>query len=179
MKKLLCAAAVMVACMSFGAFAEVNSNAIGLRGIVGDGFGGEVNYQRAMDLFGTSRLEVGANWFSDNAAFNVLASGAAQWHWNISSTFAKGGFNWYTGPALSAGIYGLKEQKHGGEVTVKSKSEMYLGLGGQVGLEYDFNTLGLPINLSIDTRPVIDFFHLRGMGVGDILYGSFAVRYTF
>jgi len=179
MKKLLCTAAVMIACLSFGAFAEVNTNAIGLRGIIGDGFGGELNYQRAMDLFGTSRFEVGANWFSDNAAFNVLASGAAHWHWNISSSFAGGGFNWYTGPALSAGIYGVKEQKSGSEVTVKGKNEMYLGLGGQIGLEYDFNALGAPLNLSIDTRPVVDFFHLRGMGVGDILYGSVALRYTF
>jgi len=179
MKKLLCAAAVMVACVSFAANAEVSSNAIGLRGIIGDGLGAELNYQRGMDLFGTKRFEVGANWFSDYSTFSILASGAAHWHWNISSAFANGGFNWYTGPALAAGIYGIKERKFGDQVMVKGKNEAYLGLGGQIGVEYNFNTAGLPLNLSIDTRPVVDFFHLSGIGLGNLLYGSVALRYTF
>ncbi|MDR0307335.1 MAG: hypothetical protein LBI42_10940 [Chitinispirillales bacterium] len=179
MKKLLCAA-VMVACVSFTAVrADISSNALGLRGILGDGYGGELNYQRAMDLYGAKRLEVGASWFADDFAFNVVAAAAPQWHWNISSAFARGGFNWYTGPAVAMGLYGLKEQKAGGEVTVKGKNEMYLGVGAQLGVEYDFKTLGVPLNLSLDTRPIIDFFHLKGMGVGDILYGSLSLRYTF
>jgi len=49
-------------------------------------------------------------------------------------------------------------------------------MGGQIGLEYDFSSLGAPILLSLDTRPMWDFLgENAGFGWGMAL----AIRFVW
>ena len=53
---------------------------------------------------------------------------------------------------------------------------MTIGVGGQGGVEYDFNDLGVPLLVSVDTRPMIGFLGgTKGFGYG----GALSARYTF
>ncbi|NRA11880.1 MAG: hypothetical protein HRT57_07995, partial [Crocinitomicaceae bacterium] len=47
--------------------------------------------------------------------------------------------------------------------------------GGQIGIEYDFNSLGAPILIGFDTRPMWGFLNGGGVGYG----AAFSIRYTF
>ena len=56
-----------------------------------------------------------------------------------------------------------------------SESGVGVGVGGQLGIEYDFNANGAPILLSLDARPMFDLINDGGFGYGAAL----GVRYTF
>jgi hypothetical protein len=177
-RKLVCAGLAVLA-LSAAANAEVHPHAIGIR--VSSG-GGEINYQRASALFGSDRLEIGAYISFDPDHLNLYATAVPQWYWNISRSAARGGFNWYLGPGAGAGVSTWKEpvyDAYGNRIDYDSKSRMYLGIGGQIGIEYDFNAIGAPLNLSLDTRPMINLFHMS-FSVADIFYGiSLGIRFTF
>lgn len=148
MKKLLLA--VFACCTLFsGVSAEIPENAIGLRlggGIHGGG--GEVSYQKAMGS--TNRLELDLGWGGA-----LAIAGIYQWDWNITDAL-----NWYVGP--------------GAQIAFWSEG-VDLGIGGQIGIEYDFNGKGAPILLSIDVRPMMGLLSGNGFG-GD---GALSIRYTF
>ncbi|MDX9932620.1 MAG: hypothetical protein RB294_08550, partial [Bacteroidales bacterium] len=77
-----------------------------------------------------------------------------------------GGLNWYIGPGAGLGLYHWDNDD----------DYINIALGGQLGLEYDFNKNGAPILLSIDIRPMWDFLgDYAGFGWGAAL----GVRYTF
>lgn len=157
--------------LSMSASAQVNSNAIGLRGGYGGiagyyGGGGEITYQKGL---GTSnRLEVDLGWYGNNGSKgyrHTTLSVIYHWVWNL-----KGGLNWYIGPGGQVGFYNYtyNDDNYNDGIT--------LNLGGQIGLEYDFNNLGAPILLSIDSRPMWGFLDgNRGFGYG----GAFSARFTF
>jgi len=191
LKKFICAVIVLLCVGAVGTDARVQPNALGLRFIGGNLLGGEFNYQRAASLFGSKRLEFGASvWGGDND-YNFAVSAVPQWHWNISPTAARGGFNWYVGPGIGVGFHSYRDYYNVyvwnniynyNEVRTdyKTKSGLYLGIGGQIGIEYDFNAVGTPINLSIDTRPMINVMDGGGLSVGGIINGAcLAVRFTF
>lgn len=141
------------------ATAQVNSHAIGLRLGGGTFNGAEVSYQHGMG--DANRLELDLGWGGNPGHSRIFVAGIYHWHWNIVS-----GLNWYVGPGASAGLYHY------------DGFDDYIGvaLGGQVGLEFDFNSLGAPILLSIDARPMWDFLgNNSGFGYG----GALGVRYTF
>lgn len=170
MKKQLLALIIgLTLSMSVGA--QVNSHALGLRGGYGNfgggGFdgGGELTYQHG---FGSlNRLELDLGWRGNNGNngyHHTALSVIYHWIWNLD-----GGLNWYIGPGGQVGFYNYKyNDKYDDGITVN--------LGGQIGLEYDFNELGVPILLSIDSRPMWGFLGgNRGLGFGL----AFAARYTF
>jgi len=173
-RKLL-GAAVMVVCVSFAANANINPNAIGLRFGGGSLSGAEVNYQMAMGS--ANRLELGLSWSTksdkiagSNSKYNTNYIGAFcayQWHWNID-----GGFNWYVGPGGGVGFWSWSYNVGGYK---DDDSGMYLDVGGQIGIEYDFNALGAPILLSLDARPLFGLLNSSGFGWAAAL----GVRYTF
>jgi hypothetical protein len=187
-EKLVCAAALAVVCVSFVAEARVQPHALGLR-FIGSGIllGGEINYQKAMGLFGSDRLEIGASFSGGDYWSDVGGTAVTQWHWNINPVVAKGGFNWYVGPGVGAGFHiererwiRVKEDDVWVDRLEKGSSRMSVRIGGQIGVEYDFNAVGAPINLSIDSRPMIDLLYGGGPTLGDILFGAnLAIRYTF
>ncbi|MDR2693484.1 MAG: hypothetical protein LBB74_04630 [Chitinispirillales bacterium] len=192
LKKLICAAVAMLCAGAIGTSAEVQPNALGLRFIGGNLLGGEFNYQRAMWLFGSKRLEIGASLWGGDNDYSIAVSAVPQWHWNISPTAAKGGFNWYAGPGIGVGFHSYTYEVYK-TVTIptdpywarvfdrnETKSELYLGIGGQIGIEYDFNAVGAPLNLSIDSRPMINLMGHNSMTLGNIINGAcLALRYTF
>ena len=150
--------------------AQVNPNAIGIRGGGGFGgsYGGEISYQKG--LGSSNRLELdfglrsrrysgkGNDWYYNH--FSV--TGVYHWVWNLTE-----GLNWYIGPGAQVGFY----DDHYGY-----NSGISLAVGGQIGLEYDFNKHGVPFLIGLDARPMWDFLgYYSGFGGG----AAFSLRYTF
>jgi hypothetical protein len=119
-------------CLMFVTIASINAqnisdNAVGLRFGGGNGVGGEISYQKALQS--NNRLEIDLGLANEFA--NFKATGLYQWVWNLEEQF-----NWYAGfgggivSAKGTGIYGA----------------------GIIGIEYNFN---VPILLSLDYRPEI------------------------
>lgn len=123
---------------------EISKNAIGLRLSESNGFGPEVNYQHAL---GTSnRLELGLGWHSERYWDDVKFTGIYQWVWNID-----GGFNWYAGPGLGAGVQSIDRYYDDDYPYYRKKeSEAFAFFTGDVGIEYNFD---FPLLVSFDFRP--------------------------
>ncbi len=159
MKKTLL---LFVAMLGFGllSFSQVNPHAIGLRfGGDGDINGAEISYQHGMG--DANRLELDLGFGGNKTHSRMFLAGIYHWDWNITS-----GLNWYVGPGASVGFYTYDG----------SDGYINIALGGQIGLEYDFNTLGAPILLSLDARPMWDFIgDNAGLGWG----ADLGIRYTF
>jgi hypothetical protein len=164
MKQLTLLVVIFLSAFSFNTNAQVNPHAIGIRGLSGNfGIGGEVSYQHG--LGSSNRLEVDLGWKrNDGNNYNHSAlTGIYHWVWNLTD-----GLNWFAGVGAQLGFY---RDKWAGE-----NDGITLGVGGQIGIEYDFNELGAPILLGLDTRPM---WGLNG-GVSGIGYGAaFSLRFTF
>ncbi|HRZ41490.1 MAG TPA: hypothetical protein P5228_02175 [Bacteroidales bacterium] len=143
--------------------AQINPHALGLR-FGGDGStnGAELSYQHGMG--DANRLEFDLGFRGYKHYRNMFISGVYQWDWNI-----KGGWNWYIGPGAILGFYNWDDK-------ITSSRGLNIGLGGQIGIEYDFNKSGAPIIVSLDTRPMFDFIgYNNGFGWGAAL----GIRYTW
>jgi len=138
--------------------AQVNPHALGLRfGNGGDFFGGEVSYQHGFGA--TNRLEMDLGIGGNSKNNNFYLAGTYQWNWNLTS-----GLNWFVGPGATIGFQNYDND-----------GRFNLAVGGQLGLEYDFSSLGAPILLSLDTRPMWNFVGHTGFGWGAAL----GVRYVW
>lgn len=133
--------------------AQVNPHAIGLRLGGGVFFGGEVSYQQGIGSVNRVEFDLG---FNGNG---TTLSGIYQWNWNIVN-----GLNWYVGPGATIGLLGTK-----------NSSYFNVGVGGQIGLEYDFKSLDVPILVSIDSRPMWNFSNPYGFDS----YSALSVRYVW
>lgn len=156
MKKIIL---VLVAVFAFAFMANAQSNAIGLRLGGGSYNGGEISYQTA---FGSSnRLELDFGFGASKNHTRLYGVAIYQWMWNIT-----GGLNWYAGPGVSGGLYTYDD----------NDGFLNVALGGQIGIEYNFNSIGAPLLVSIDARPMWDFLGDNpGLGWGAAL----GIRYTF
>ncbi len=161
---------ILLATLTYGINAQVNPHAIGARlGGGGYGQGAELSYQLGMGE--SNRLEMDLGWrfgkYDDNGFGNdyshVVFTIMYHWVWNITD-----GLNWYAGPGGQAGFWNYKSDIYEDDFTV--------AVGGQIGLEYDFNELGAPLLLSLDTRPM---WGLIGPGNGFGYGGALGIRYTF
>ncbi|MBN1768670.1 MAG: hypothetical protein JXR50_11355 [Prolixibacteraceae bacterium] len=159
MKKYYAAITLALLILSSVSFAQVHSQTIGARLGGGSFSSGEFTYQKGMSNENRVELDLG---FGANINHNRLyAVGAYHWVWNIS-----GDLNWYAGPAVSAGLFSYKNED----------SYLNVALGGQVGIEYDFTNLDVPLLLSLDARPMWDFIGSHsGLGWGTAL----GIRYIF
>lgn len=120
---------------------EIADNAIGLRVGDNDGFGTEVNYQRA--LGDSNRLELGLGW-RDADNFNAFRlTGIYQWVWALD-----GNFNWYAGLGAAVGSFDFDD----GFVGNRDIDEFFVNAVGDIGIEYNFD---FPLLLSLDFRPEI------------------------
>ncbi|SRX56168.1 hypothetical protein [Aequorivita sp. CIP111184] len=123
---------------------EISKNAIGIRLSESDGFGPEVNYQRAVG--DDNRLELGLAFHSKRYWDAVKLTGIYQWVWNID-----GGFNWYAGPGLGAGVVSYDRKNNDYPYDDRyNDSEAFAFLTGDVGIEYNFD---FPLLISFDFRP--------------------------
>ena len=146
--------------MSLYAQAQINPHAIGLR-LGGNGVvnGAEISYQHG--LGDSNRLEFDLGSGVNSSQSRLFLAGIYHWDWNITE-----GLNWYIGPGASLGFYTY--DGFDGYVNI--------AIGGQIGLEYDFNQHDVPILLSLDARPMWDFIgDNAGLGWGAAL----GVRYTW
>lgn len=159
MKKILL---IIILAFSFGFFAQsqVNPHAIGLRfGGNGEINGAELSFQPAVGLNNRFEFDLG---FGANSNHNRLFL-AVIYHWDFNIV---GGLNWYIGPGASVGFYTYDNDP----------GYLNIALGGQIGIEYDFNALGAPLLLSLDARPMWDFTgEHAGLGWGAAL----GLRYTW
>ena len=152
---------------SFSISAQVNPHAIGIRGGGGNyGNGAEISYQHGMG--DANRLELDLGWRGNNGNGNNYSSihlaGIYHWDWNITE-----GLNWFVGPGAVVGLFTDKFNNNNDGVI--------LGVGGQIGIEYDFNQHDVPLLLALDTRPM---WRLIGFGKGGAGYGgALSLRYTF
>lgn len=159
MKKILLLSLLALG-MQLAISAQVNPNAIGIR-LGGDGEinGAELSYQKGLNDINRLELDLGFGY----SKFHNRAFLAGIYHWVMDLS---GGLNWYIGPGASIGMYRYDE------------NDQYLNvaLGGQIGIEYDFNVSGTPLLLSIDGRPMWDFIgDNAGLGWGAAL----GIRYTW
>lgn len=149
MKKVLITLLALVA-LSTAANAQYN-NAIGFRlGYGSTAFGSELSYQGFVSDVNRIELDFGVNL---TRPIGLSAAAIYQWHW-----FLAGGFGFYVGP---------------GALAYLSESHFGLGVGGQIGIDYQFNA---PIQLSLDVRPMYGLF---GSYVGFNYGASLGLRYAF
>ncbi len=156
--------------LSLNSNAQVHAHAIGLRGGGGSfGYGPEISYQ--LGLSEKNRIEFDLGWRTRKAfnngngwgsdAFRIVGlSGILHWDWNITE-----GLNWYIGPGAQIIFY---DEKHD-----DSDDGVYFSAGGQIGLEYDFTDLGVPLHLGLDYRPMFMFSWFNNIGHG----GALSIRY--
>ncbi len=158
MKKIIITLAV--ALISLSGIAQINQQALGLRFGGGTTLGGEISYQHA--LSNENRLEADLGLYSHSDGNGFSLTGIYQWVWAL-----EGGFNWYAGPGAVIGSW-----HHNNDY--KGSDGVYLGIGGQVGAEYNFSEI--PFMISLDVRPMWGFGNVYnsynlGLGLG--------VRYVF
>lgn len=140
---------------------EISKNAIGLRLGEGDGFGAEINYQRAISE--QNRLEFGLSARNSRYTSAVKLIAIYQWVWNID-----GGFNWYAGPGAGAGQIVFDEDHFD-----RRSNETFVFAAGDIGIEYSFD---FPLLISADFRPELGFGDYRNDVVFDI---GLSARYQF
>jgi len=174
MKKIILSMVTLIV-ITISSNAQVYPHAIGLRfGGSNFGSGAEVSYQHGIG--DKNRIELDLGWGGNSNYHRIGLSGIYHWVWNID-----GGFNWYAGPGAQIWSYSYKtttiNSNNKNKVVVTSDvGGVKLAIGGQIGIEYDFNERGVPIQVSLDTRPMINF----GFKAGNFGYGlGLSVRYTF
>lgn len=151
--------------------AQVHAHAIGLRGGGGTfGYGPEISYQMGMgemnriefDLgwYNRKNYNNGVGWGSGNAYSLLSISAIYHWDWNLVS-----GLNWYVGPGAQLVVYNEKY--------FDNNDGIYIGAGGQIGLEYDFTVHAIPLHVGLDYRPMFLFNWFNSVGHG----GAISLRY--
>jgi hypothetical protein len=155
---------IVIFCMSYPVYAQVSPYAIGLRlGGNGDINGVEISFQKGFSKVNRLELDLG---FGGNSYHNrFFLAGIYHWDWNLTK-----GLNWYVGPGGGIGYYSYDDSHN------NSDNYLNIAIGGQIGLEYNFNTSDVPILLSLDARPMWDFVgDNSGFGWGIAL----GVRYVW
>ena len=155
MKKFLFSIAFLLCAVSLSA-QSISKNALGLRIGDDDGFGAEINYQRATG--DNNRLEFGLGFRDNDDVDGFKATVLYQWVWNID-----GVFNWYAGVGGGLGVF-----------DTPIDNETFAFAAGNIGIEYNFD---IPLLLSLDFRPEIGF----GDNIGDDFGFDLAlgIRYQF
>ncbi|MDR1459977.1 MAG: hypothetical protein LBI60_07160 [Bacteroidales bacterium] len=132
---------------------------------IGGRLGGDVEFSYQHRL-GKNMIDATAGL---GLGYNHLAidfTAMYDWVFPISSWKQAGKWNWYVGPGAGLGFIVNRHVR----IPVK------LNLGGQIGVEYQFN---FPLNLSLDYRPMINV-----LGFGNHTWGNFfgialGIRYRF
>lgn len=165
MKKIIGLIILLFSFVQFGQ-AQVQPQAIGLRlGGHSGATGAEISYQHGLSA--SNRVELDLGFGANRNHSRIQFTAIYHWVWNID-----GGLNWYIGPGASLGLYSYdanhKYYNDYGDGYINAS------LGGQIGLEYKFS--GIPLQISLDTRPMWDFIGDRaGLGWG----GALGIRYIF
>ena len=155
MKKI---ALILALVMGIAISVEAQPRAVGAR------LGGnmEASYQHQLGtknmIDATAGMTFGWGWMA------ISATAVYDWIFPINSWSNAGEWNWYVGPGAGIGF-----------ITGGWKVPVALNIGGQVGIEYQFEC---PLTLSLDYRPMIN---VLGFGSYWADYSAIAigVRYRF
>lgn len=152
---------IMAFLCSHYAISQVSPNAIGVR-LGGGSFGNnaEISYQKGLGE--KNRLELDLGLFNSKTMNGLGVFAGYHWNWNINQ-----GLNWFAGPGASASLVSVKNDG----------SYLGIGVGGQIGIEYNFNEHNVPLLLSIDLRPLWDLVGDGNLGLG--YGGALGIRYLF
>lgn len=140
-----------IALTAFAAVASAQSRALGIRG----GYGAELSYQHSLN---SNFIEADLGWAPKE--LNVVAV----YDFVFAST---GNFNFYAGPGLRVGTFKTSNDVIG----------LNLGIAAQIGAEFAIPVA--PINISLDWRPVINFFGEGNQRGFNGMYGALGLRYRF
>ena len=159
MKKIALIVGIILG-FSLFANAQVNPKALGLRlGGDGDINGAEISYQHGLSE--SNRLEFDLGLGGNDHHNRLYLFGLYHWVENINE-----GLNWYYGAGGNVGFFEYEE----------NDDYINIGISGQIGLEYDFSDLNVPLLLSIDFRPGLDIVgDNAGLGWGT----SLGIRYLW
>ena len=97
-------------------------------------------------------------------------TGLFEFHWDIPGA---PGLKWYVGPGFHVGFY---NDRYYNDIRDGRGGYAAAGLDGVIGLDYKFNKI--PLNLSADWQPSVEFGNGRYNGFGGD-FGGIAARYTF
>lgn len=139
---------ILAAALGFAVAVSAQPRALGVR----IGWGGELSYQHTLGA--ANFLEADLGWSAN--AFDIGLS------YDFSLAPA-GPFGFYIGPSAQAWFVNNPE-----------KSYLGLGVGAQIGLEYIFDAI--PLQLSLDWRPLFTVVPSTGFGWQSFGLG---IRYAF
>ena len=146
MKKFI---VVLLSVLAFAAVASAQPRALGVRA----GYGGELSYQHGT---GAGFLEADLGFLGNGHGFYVTGV--------YDFIFANAGIaNFYVGPGVQLGFYNHADA-----------SGFNAGIAGQLGVEFEIPSV--PLNISLDWRPVYYFKYDLGFGWQGIALG---IRYRF
>ena len=128
---------------------RLRQGAIGVRA----GYGGELSFQHSI---GSNFAEFDLGLFGHSAAVSGI------YDFIIAGN---GSFNFYAGPGARIGAW-----------VGKDYSGFDLGLAGQIGFEYNF---GIPLQLSLDWKPIFHFLGSEGAKGFDVFGAALGIRYRF
>ncbi|MBO4434034.1 MAG: hypothetical protein J5769_01100 [Bacteroidales bacterium] len=152
MKKLIVIVALM---LGIAVAASAQPRALGVRG----GYSTELSYQHSL---GENFLEFDLGWDAYYSGINI----AAAYDFSIMPL---GPFNLYAGPAADLYTWDYYDAAKDAHLM-----RLGLGIGAQVGLEYFFDAI--PLQLSLDWRPMVTLIGGVGFGWHGIALG---LRYAF
>ena len=142
---------VIVALVTFSVVAAAQPRALGVRG----GYGVELSYQHSLN---SNFIEADLGWAPNE--INLVAV--------YDFVFASAGdFNFYAGPGVRVGSFRTSNDVIG----------LNIGVSAQIGAE--FAIPAVPINISLDWRPVVNFFGEDKQRGFNGMYGALGIRYRF
>ena len=155
---------IAVVALSASAFAQAGSEKFAIGARIGYGYAGfpaEVSFMWGVGPnLNRIEMDLGFNYWGYGGYHyaGLQFTAAYQWRWNIVK-----GLHWYVGPGANI-------------ATWFGDLPFSIGVGGQVGIEYDFDA---PVQLSLDYRPMINFepWHGNWGHYNDSF--CFGVRYRF
>ena len=139
---------ILAAVLGFAVVASAQPRALGVRA----GWGGELSYQHTLGA--SNFLEADLGWSAN--AFDV----GLAYDFSVAPV---GPLNFYAGPSCQVWFVNGAENSHVG-----------LGVGAQLGLEYFFDAI--PLQLSLDWRPLFTLIPATGFGWSSFGLG---IRYAF
>ena len=145
---------IILSFLVIGAFVATNAQPRA----IGANLGGNIDFSYQQGMGSGNMFDIAVGLFDYNG---LSATVCYDWIWNI-----EGGFNWYAGPGAGVSVGGLFHD------------DAYFGLciGGMIGVEYQF---GIPLNLSIDYRPMINVLGFNKGHWGQWYGLTVGVRYRF
>ncbi len=142
------------------AYSQNYPNAIGLRlGGTGNSNNAEISYQKAISDI--TRWEVDLGISRHDGFNNTYVAAIHQWNWSVYENEVF----WFAGVG---GATGVKSYESG-------SNQFTVSAGAQLGIEYDLDKQGIPLLVSLDTRPMIDLIGNSELNIGLAL----GVRYVW